>query len=592
MRFARQTTRSAVPARPRKRVLILSADVGEGHAAAARALAEQLREGPEPVDVEVLDGLAAMGRILRYVVEDGYRTQLRYIPWSYGIVYWLLEHCLPVRALAVFALCGLGARPLRRRIAEHDPDVVVSTYPAVTVVLARLRRRREVRCPTVATITDLTGLFFWARPGIDLHLVSYAESISPVERIAGPDSVRQVRPLISAEFLVPCDRGEARRALDLPEHGRVVIVSGGGWGVGDIEGAVRELARIPDATVICLAGRNEGAERKLRSAFVAQGNVRILGFSDQMPELLAAADALVHSTGGVTCLEASARGCPVVSYGLPVGHARINTRAMAELELLRLAHSRDDLVDQVQASCAGRPATEAVSPPPAADVVLSAPPRVKPIPAWRPRLTRVTAQAMVVLGASTWLMSTDELTAFAAGFLGEHPVRTVHTDTRQVAVIVRARPDQLPALSARLARAGERVSFAISSVPDRATLGALRAEGDDAMPEPKRGALLGWVGTRSRLHSQARAMSLPRHFYFLAPRTMSLGQLVLAKTIRSARPVVGSMTLDRRSPTPSRPLRAGDVVVVTYDGSSASLDGLTVALRSAGLRAAPLSALA
>jgi len=582
-----------VPARPRQRVLILSADVGEGHAAAARALAEQLREGADPVDVEVIDGLAAMGRILRYVVEDGYRTQLRFIPWSYGIVYWLLEHCLPARALAVFALCALGGRPLRRRIAEHDPDVVVSTYPAVTVVLARLRRRREVRCPTVATITDLTGLFFWAQRGIDMHLASYAESISSVERIAGPDSVRQVRPLISAEFLAPCDRSEARRALDLPEGGRVVIVSGGGWGVGDIEGAVRELARIPDSTVICLAGRNEGAERKLRHAFAAEKNVRILGFTDQMPELLAAADALVHSTGGVTCLEASARGCPVVSYGLPVGHARVNTRAMAELELLRLVHSRDDLVDQVQASCTERPpAADGVSTPPAAHVVLSAPPRVKPIPAWQPRLTRLAAQAMVVLGASTWLMSTDELTAFAAGFLGEHPIHSLHTNTRQVAVIVRARPDQLPTLSARLAGAGERVTFAVSSVPDRATLETLRAEGDDAMPEPKRGALLGWVGTRSRLHSEARAMSLPHHFYFLAPRTMSLGQLVLAKTIRSARPVVGSLSLDRHSPTPSRPLRAGDVVVVTYDGSSASLDGLTAALRSDGLRAAPLSALA
>ena len=40
-------------------------------------------------------------------------------------------------------------------------------------------------CPTVATITDLTGLFFWAQPGIDMHLVMYGESMSSVERIAG-----------------------------------------------------------------------------------------------------------------------------------------------------------------------------------------------------------------------------------------------------------------------------------------------------------------------------------------------------------------------------------------------------------------------
>ena len=76
--------------------------------------------------------------------------------------------------------------------------------------------------------------------------------------------------------------------------------------------------------------------------------VRVLGFTEQMPALLAAADVLVHSTGGVTCLEAMARGCPVVSYGLPVGHAKINTQAMADLDLVRLANSTDELRELVE----------------------------------------------------------------------------------------------------------------------------------------------------------------------------------------------------------------------------------------------------
>ena len=116
-------------------------------------------------------------------------------------MYWLLEHVAPIRWAARRLLCLFGSRPLARRIAEHDPDVVVSTYPAVTVVLARLRRTHAIGCPTVATITDLTGLFFWAQPGIDMHLVMYGESMSPVERIAGEGSAQLVRPLISAEFL-------------------------------------------------------------------------------------------------------------------------------------------------------------------------------------------------------------------------------------------------------------------------------------------------------------------------------------------------------------------------------------------------------
>ena len=92
----------------------------------------------------MIDGLAAMGPFVRPVVEDGYRVQLRFIPWTYTVVYWLLEHVAPVRALARWLLCRFGSRPLTRTIAEHEPDVVVSTYPAVTVVLARLRRTGDV----------------------------------------------------------------------------------------------------------------------------------------------------------------------------------------------------------------------------------------------------------------------------------------------------------------------------------------------------------------------------------------------------------------------------------------------------------------
>ncbi len=247
-----------------RRILILSADVGEGHAAAARALAQQIEASPEDTEVLVIDGLAAMGRVLRQVVQDGYRVQLRFLPWSYSLVYWLLERVPPVRWLTRWQLRLFGARPLARHIAEYDPDVVVSTYPAVTVVLARLRRTGAVTCPTVATITDLTGLFFWAQPGIDMHLVMYGESMPSVERIAGEGSARLVRPLISAEFLEPRCPLESRRALGLPTEGRMVVVSGGGWGVGDVEGAVRELSRVQEvSSIVCLAGRNEQLHERL-----------------------------------------------------------------------------------------------------------------------------------------------------------------------------------------------------------------------------------------------------------------------------------------------------------------------------------------
>ena len=391
-----------------RRVLILSADVGEGHAAAARVLAQQVEASPGRAEVTVIDGLAAMGHLVRPVVEDGYRVQLRFFPWTYTIVYWLLEHVLPVRALARRLLCMFGSRPLARAIAEHEPDVVVSTYPAVTVVLARLRRRGEVRCPTVATITDLTGLFFWAQPGIDMHLVMYGESMDSVERIAGAGSVRLVRPLISAEFLQPRCPIEARRALGPAPgraHGRRLRRRLGGGRHRRRRARVR--ARDGGREIVCLAGRNEQLAASCERTFAEEPRVHVYGFTDRMPELLAAADVLVHSTGGVTCLEARAAGTPVVSYGLPVGHARVNTRAMAELDLVRLANDTDELREHVRASFAEEPSDgdrrrreRRPGAPRRSSSCCTAPRRVRPIPRWRLRTGRRTRASWRCCSAS------------------------------------------------------------------------------------------------------------------------------------------------------------------------------------------------
>ena len=586
-----------------QRVLILSADVGEGHAAAARALARQIHDSGQSAEVTIVDGLAAMGRLLQPVVEDGYRVQLRFMPWTYTIVYGLLEHVAPIRWAARRLLCLFGSRPLARRIAEHDPDVVVSTYPAVTVVLARLRRTHAVHCPAVATITDLTGLFFWAQPGIDMHLVMYGESMTPVERIAGAGSAQLVSPLISAEFTTPRCPLQARRALGLPEAGRMVVVSGGGWGVGDVTGAVSELLHEQEITaIVCLAGRNEQLRERLTRDFAGHERVHVYGFTDEMPRLLAAADVLVHSTGGVTCLEAKAAGTPVVSYGLPVGHARLNTRAMADLNLLRLANDTTELRAHVRASFAEvPPALDGADPTPpeaeqpvAANVVLDAPRRVIPIPLWRLRLVAIATPVILLLGMSMWTLSTDEVSVLAAKILHVHPLARVHTEQHDVAVIVRAPSSEQAFVARELARRDIHVSFADSGrVPKAATISGLRAHGDELLPAiPDSGALLRWVKARGTLRAQAHALGLRRHFYFLQPRGgLTVGQLVLANTA-GARPVSGALRLNATSALPQRPARAGEVLVVTLDGSSASVVGLeriVASLGRDGLGAEPLS---
>jgi UDP-N-acetylglucosamine:LPS N-acetylglucosamine transferase len=290
-------------------------------------------------------------------------------PWLFDVQYWLVGRFAPTRALGGALATAFGGRGLLRLIARERPDVVVSTYPGTTEVLGRLRRLGRLPVPCATAITDLAALRWWAHPGIDLHLITHAESRAEVEAIAGPGAdIRHVRGLVRPEYEAPPSRAAARAALGLPADAPVVVVSGGGWGVGRLEDAVRVARAVPGAVAVCLCGTNE----TLRARLARDPRLRVEGFTDRMCEYLSAADALVHATAGLTVLEAELCGTWPISFGWGVGHIRVNNRAYERFGLATVARTPAELAAALRTALAApRPRTwSAAELPAAADAVL------------------------------------------------------------------------------------------------------------------------------------------------------------------------------------------------------------------------------
>jgi processive 1,2-diacylglycerol beta-glucosyltransferase len=340
---------------PAPRVLILSASIGEGHDLPARVLAEGLQRECPDVHVRIEDGLAAMGGLLHRIGMSGSRFESRAGDLIFDVEYWLLSRVAPTRRLAGRLLEAIGGRGLLALITDERPDVVVATYPGVSEVLGRLRRRGRLDVPVVSAITDLAALRFWAHPGVDLHLVTHPESIDEVRSIAPTSRIVCTSGLTSPDFLAPRTRDDARRELELPLEGPVVAISGGGWAVGDLAGAASAALGIDGARVVCLCGRNEGVRRRLESTFAGEPRVVVVGFTDRMGDWLAAADVLVHSTAGLTVLEAIMRGCAVVSYGWGRGHIRANNRAYTRFGLAEVVPTRAELSGALRRALERRP---------------------------------------------------------------------------------------------------------------------------------------------------------------------------------------------------------------------------------------------
>jgi processive 1,2-diacylglycerol beta-glucosyltransferase len=337
------------------RVLILSASIGEGHDLPARVIADGLRHERPGAHVRIEDGLLAMGWPIDRAVLGGARMDSRAGELLFDAMYWLYARVAPTRRLGGWLLETLGGKRLLALIAAERPDVVVATYPGVSEPLGRLRRRGRLGVPVVSAITDLAALHYWAHPGVDLHLVTHRESIEEVRAIAPASRIVWASGMTAPDFLLARGRDDARRALELPPDGPVVVVSGGGWAIGDLEGAAEVALRVEGATVVCLCGRGDDVRARLAARFAGERRLRAIGFTDRMGDWLAAADALVHSTAGLTVLEAIIRGCPVISYGWGRGHIRTNNRAYRRFGLAEVATTRAELEAALRRALAHRP---------------------------------------------------------------------------------------------------------------------------------------------------------------------------------------------------------------------------------------------
>ncbi|MHB8690689.1 MAG: glycosyltransferase [Solirubrobacteraceae bacterium] len=322
------------------RVLVLCADIGEGHVTIARSLAADLEAHSDVSEVQLRTDIEVLGPRLGAFLRRGFHTHLEQIGWTYDLAYRVFVGMALPRRAGQLALASLGGAALRRAIEEFDADVVVVEYPVISAALGELRRSGRLDVPVCSSVSDPAGLHYWAHPGIDLHLLSWAESRAEVDRIAGPGRAVAVRPPVDRRFLDAQGHAQsaARAALDLPADPPVVVVSGGGWGLGDLSGAAAvALAHSPELHVVCVAGRSAETHSRLQASFAGEERVHVLGFTEQMPELLAAADALIHTTGGTTALEARVTGCPLINFGTGPAHVRAHARALSELDLAEYA---------------------------------------------------------------------------------------------------------------------------------------------------------------------------------------------------------------------------------------------------------------
>ncbi len=338
-----------------KRIAILTLRVGSGHVRASEALQRALQDSVENVQVRVIDVLELARPWFLKLYVQSYWAMLRYAPWMWR---WLFERRQKRRhrSTAPAWVFRRGCPEVFQQLKSFSPHLVVVVEIGAAEIAALGRREAWFSTPILAVQTDFHAEPPWAQREIDAYCVGSDEAKS---QLVGW-GVSPHRAFISGipidpSFGLPFDKADLGRALGLDPQRPVVLVMGGGMGPAPLVEIIQSLERCQlPLQVLAVAGHDQALRQRLEAL---RGRVALdlhcFGWSETVPELMAASSLLITKPGGLTTAEALAAGLPMIlTHPIPGPEERhlryLEQRgvAVAAREVAQIPTLADDLLSK------------------------------------------------------------------------------------------------------------------------------------------------------------------------------------------------------------------------------------------------------
>lgn len=308
-------SRSNVP-----KILIISSDTGGGHKSAAAAIAAGVQKfwGGDSYAVRVVKAVEESGHVSARMVAC-YNWVLRHRQHWMKYVYWFVNRFRPESRGPLYRR---SLKYIHNLFEQWCPHVVVSVHPLTQHAFARVLKELGLagKIPLVTVVTDPCYGFWkgWACDDVTLYLVASEDARRQlVDYGVQPERIKVSGMPVHPKFELPDERAAqaARHELGLDPNKFTVFVNAGWVGGGNIPQIFRELVRGElDVQAIFLAGRNEELRSEAESiAASAKFPVKVIGYSEQVEQLMQAANVMVSKLGGLTTFEALACRVPIIA---------------------------------------------------------------------------------------------------------------------------------------------------------------------------------------------------------------------------------------------------------------------------------------
>jgi len=333
------------------RILLLYVSDMSGHRQAARTIKQALQNSYPEVLIQEEDLFRHGNPFIECSLNSLYYTLIRVIPWFWDIIwdskeiYWL-THVLRTSLYYVNY-----HRLYQEVIKPFNPRVVICTHCLSCAISSTIKRAKKLNYLLVAVPTDFYFNPYWFYNNVDIYFLPHDElSTNFIKRDISPEKIQITGIPISLDFCKLKQREELKKKWGIKDNFFTVLVMGGGQGIGSIKQTILVLnkARLP-LQILAVTGINKTLKQKLQKVSSRISfPLKILGYVNEIDELMEISDLLISKSGGSTTAEALTKALPMGIIDSIPGQERRNKQLLLKKNLAFELTDKKDIIDLIE----------------------------------------------------------------------------------------------------------------------------------------------------------------------------------------------------------------------------------------------------
>ncbi|PSR24292.1 MAG: galactosyldiacylglycerol synthase [Sulfobacillus thermosulfidooxidans] len=327
-------------------IMILAARYGDGHLRAAKAIALQLLMMDSQLRLGILDYYRFVNPGLDNLIRWGYLTSVRRAPSLWRWFYTSTQNIDPLSRTQRL-INHIGIKRFYSALKDMPPKLIVSTYPTAAGVVSTLKQQGKLDAINYVVMTDYSVHTQWIHPAVDMYFVGSEDMRQELlDRHIDSSKIIVSGIPVDERFQETVDEHAVRQSLHIDDNLPIILFMGGAYmPIAEYVQVLKILDHVPAKhTTIVIAGHEElrltlakQYEQQARNPMV------VLGYVNNVHELMAISSLLISKAGGLTTTESLCRGLPTVIYRPIPGQEDANAEFLVRNGAGRRAHTEEDL---------------------------------------------------------------------------------------------------------------------------------------------------------------------------------------------------------------------------------------------------------